>query len=172
MYDILDIIKLLETLNEDSESLTLIKNFEKVVDELNLYTFKNWEDGELIKGPEISKYNVKCWFMWPRDKMPDPQGMKILSNYGCEVKCGKSSLLVPRKIQDPDDFRPGTKKGKIDATPVWVVSINMPKKLIQDITVGQANKDQISLAELEKYNNFEQITNNIQQGTSENEIPT
>ena len=41
------------------------------------------------------------------------------------------------KVYKPSDFRPGTKKGKIDAHPIWVVSITIPKKLMQDIFQGQ-----------------------------------
>ena len=36
--------------------------------------------------------------------------------------------MIPRKIKTPGDYRPGTKKGKIDSHPVWVVDIIMPKK--------------------------------------------
>jgi hypothetical protein len=33
-------------------------------------------------------------------------------------------------------MRPGTKKGKLDRRPIWVVEIQMPKKLIADIYTG------------------------------------
>ena len=36
----------------------------------------------------------------------------------------------------PDDIRPGTKKGKLDRKPIWLVTIKMPKKLIADIYTG------------------------------------
>ena len=42
-------------------------------------------------------------------------------------------MLQPRKIRQPDDIRPGTKKGKLDKKPIWLVEIMMPKKLIMDI---------------------------------------
>jgi hypothetical protein len=74
-----------------------------------------------------------------------------LNDYGCNVVYEKSIVLLPRKIKEPSDFRPGTKKGKIDAHPVWYVTITMPKKLMQDISVGKENKDDNSLAELVKY---------------------
>jgi hypothetical protein len=83
--------------------------------------------------------------------MPDPKGGERLTKYDCVVKYGKSHILKPRKIKDPDDFRPGTKKGKIDAHPVWIVSVEMPKKLMQDVAVGKDNKMNNKLAELMKY---------------------
>jgi hypothetical protein len=45
-------------------------------------------------------------------------------------------MIEPRKIEEPDDIRPGTKKGKLDRRPIWVVTIQMPKKLIADIYTG------------------------------------
>ena len=49
----------------------------------------------------------------------------------------KTNLIIkPRKIRTPDDIRPGTKKGKLDTNPIWVVEIMMPKKLIADIYTG------------------------------------
>jgi hypothetical protein len=171
MYDIIDIIKLIETLNEDSNSLNVVKQFEKVLDELNIYIFKNWDEGELVKGPIISKYDVTCHFMWPKNNMPDPDGLKVLHNYGCTIKVGKNNLLIPRKITDPDDYRPGTKKGKIDAHPVWIISISMPKKLINDVSVGQENKNEIKVSELQKINMIQSAINNNQpdQGNIEND---
>ena len=33
-------------------------------------------------------------------------------------------------------MRPGTKKGKLDRKPIWVVNIEMPKSLLADIYGG------------------------------------
>jgi hypothetical protein len=151
MYDILDVIKNLNNLTEHTPAFKVIKDFERVFDELDVYVFKNWLDGELVEGPIINRYTVICKFMWSRSQMPDPKGGERLTKYDCVVKYGKSHILKPRKIKDPDDFRPGTKKGKIDAHPVWIVSVEMPKKLMQDVAVGKDNKMNNKLAELMKY---------------------
>ena len=91
------------------------------------------KDGELISGPHISRHWVECSFMWPYKKMPDPAGGKRLLDYDCQVSYEKTSILKPRIIKKPDDFRTGTKKGKLDKIPVWHVNIKMPKKLLVDI---------------------------------------
>jgi hypothetical protein len=59
--------------------------------------------------------------------------------------------LVPRRIKEPSDFRPGTKKGKIDAHPIWTVTIDMPKTLMQDIDIGRQHQEHQRMAELMKY---------------------
>jgi hypothetical protein len=72
--------------------------------------------------------------------MPDPMGGKRLLDYDCKVGYVKTSMLKPRKIRTPDDIRPGTKKGKLDKEPIWIVEIKMPKKLIADIWTGYEEK--------------------------------
>jgi hypothetical protein len=139
MHDIIDVIKNLETLTVNDSAFKVLKDFERVVDELDLYVFPNWENGELVTGPEISRYTVTCKFMWPYENMPDPDGGARLTDYGCKVGYKKDHVLIPRKIYTPDDFRPGTKKGKIDHKDVWMVRISMPKKLMSDINRGYRN---------------------------------
>jgi len=133
ILDTLDVIKNLEGIYESDKAFMVLKDFERVIDELGLYVYKNWEDGELAEGPIITRHWVTCTFMWPKKNMPDPMGAKRLLDYDCKVSYQKSYIMVPRQIKKPDDIRPGTKKGKLDKKPVWLVEIRMPKKLIVDI---------------------------------------
>jgi hypothetical protein len=75
--------------------------------------------------------------MWPIDKMPDPAGGKRLVDKGCKVSYKKDELLKPREIKSPEDYRPGTTKGKIDAHDIWIVEIKMPKALMGNMKYGQ-----------------------------------
>lgn len=136
MHDVLDIIKNIENIYGSNNHFRVLKDFERVLDELDIYVYSNWEDGELIKGPDITRHWVTCSFMWPKDKMPDPMGGKRLLDYDCKIKYGRSHIIQPRKIRKPDDIRPGTKKGKLDRLPIWVVQIQMPISLIMDIYDG------------------------------------
>ena len=139
ILDTLDVIRNLQTIHENDKAFQVLKDFERVIDNLGLYVFKNWDEGELVQGPDIARHWVKCCFMWPRDDMPDPMGAKILTDYGCKVQYEKSHIMKARKIVKPDDIRPGTKKGKLDKIPVWCVHINMPKSLILDVYSGDKN---------------------------------
>ena len=58
-HDIIDVIKNLQTISENNSAFQVLKNFERVLDELDIYVFKNWEEGELIKGPNVGRYAVK-----------------------------------------------------------------------------------------------------------------
>ena len=146
MEDTLDIVKNIENIYNSNTAFGVLKDFERVLDELDLYVYKNWENGELAQGPDITRHWVTCAFMWDEQEMPDPAGGKRLLDYDCKVKFKKSSKIVPRKIKDPDDYRPGTKKGKLDRLPVWIVEITMPKSLLADIYGGYKEQtiDQVS----------------------------
>jgi hypothetical protein len=68
--------------------------------------------------------------------MPDPRGGERLLDYGCEIKYTKDHLVYPVKVKSPEDFKPGTKFPKMARTPIWLVEIVMPKKLMQEINQG------------------------------------
>ncbi len=141
MADIKDIITNIENIYGSNNSLSLLKDFERVIDELDVYVYENWLDGELVEGPKETRYFVECTFMWPEEKMPEPRGGQRLLDYGCRVQFGQDQFAKVRKIKTPDDIRPGTRKGKIDTQEVWLVRITMPKKLMADINRGYRNLD-------------------------------
>ena len=136
ILDTLDVIKNLEGMYESDRAFRVLKDFERVIDELGLYVYANWENGELVDGPRTDRHWITCTFMWKEADMPDPMGGKRLLDYDCKIKYKKSSILVARQIKTPTDFRPGTKKGKLDREVIWLVEIQMPKKLIIDIYGG------------------------------------
>jgi len=140
MHDILDIIRNIDDLYENNTSISVLKDFERVLDEMDLYVYDNWEDGELASGPVVDRHWITASFMWPKNKMPDPDGAKRLLDLGCKVSYEKSHLIEPRKIRTPDDLRPGTKKGKLDHKPIWIVEIQMPKKVAFDMYKGYMDK--------------------------------
>jgi len=132
-------------------SLLTLLDFERVLDELDLYAFKNWAIGELVSGPDIGKYRVTCIFMWPEKLMPDPRGGRRLLPFDCEVKYKRVNMQVPMKIEDPSDYRPGTKKARLIEKKVWLVQISMPKALMSDIRTGSVELEdqEIDLEDLD-----------------------
>jgi hypothetical protein len=146
MHDSLDIIKNVESIYNSDTAFNVLKDYERVLDDLDLYVYENWEDGELAIGPKIDRHWVTCSFIFERDRMPNPMGGKRLVDYDCKVNYRKSDLIVPRKVENPDDFRPGTKKGKLDRKPIWVVEIQIPKSLLADIYQGELQEPIVQAA--------------------------
>jgi hypothetical protein len=140
MHDILDIIRNIDDLYENNSSLAILKDFERVIDQLDVYVYENWEDGELAYGPQVDRHWITAGFMWPRDQMPNPMGAKRLQDIGCKIKYEKSHVVEPRRIKSEDDIRPGTKKGKLDRKPIWIVEIQMPKKVAFDMYKGYMDR--------------------------------
>ena len=132
-------------------SLTTLLDFERVLDELDLYAFRNWDRGELVAGPEVGRYRVAATFMWPERLMPDPRGGRRLLPFDCEVRYRKIMMKIPIRINDPSDYRPGTKKARIIERPVWLVEISMPKALMSDIRTGsvELEDEEIDLKDLD-----------------------
>ena len=133
-------------------SLTTLLDFERVLDELDLYAFRNWAIGELVDGPDIGKYRVACTFLWPRNLMPDPRGARRLLPFDVQVRYKKTQIKIPIRITNPDDFIPGTKKARIVERPVWLVEIVVPKALMSDIRTGsiEMEDEDIDLEDLDQ----------------------
>jgi len=126
-------------------SIMSLLDFERVLDELDLYAFKNWQLGELVQGPDIGRYTVSCIFMYPEKLMPDPRGARRLLPFDCKVKYKKTRIKIPIKIDEPDDFVPGTHKARLVEKAVWLVEIEMPKNLMADIRTGSIELEDQSI---------------------------
>lgn len=131
-----DIIDNTKNIYMTDSSLESLMDFERVLDELDTYVFANWTKGELVQGPVYEKYFVSCTFMWPYKFMPDPRGGERLLDYNCEITYKRDVLAYPVDVKSPDDFKPGTKVPRMAKKPVWLVTITMPKQLMQDIHQG------------------------------------
>jgi len=132
-------------------SLSTLLDFERVLDEIDIYAFRNWAVGELVAGPDIGRYKVSATFMWPERMMPDPRGARRLLPFDCEVEYQRKKIKIPIRIDNPSDYQPGTKKARIIERPVWLVTITMPKSLISEIRTGsiEMEDEDIDLQDLD-----------------------
>jgi hypothetical protein len=138
-FDTVDYVSIIDTVKgifTSDGSMALLLDYERVLDEADLYAFKNWELGELVQGPTAKRYSVGCIFLWPYKLMPDPRGAKRLVKIGCKVRFKLTKIRVPVIVKDYDDFVPGTRYPKMEERKVWLVSIEMPRELMDDIKEG------------------------------------
>lgn len=149
----------------------VLMDFERCLDQADLYAFRNWGLGELVDGPVIKKYDVACTFMWPRSLMPDPRGAKRLLPMGCKVKFRQTTVKVPIEIQEPDDYKPGTHYPKMVDRKVWLVNIVMPKQLMDAIREGSIDvADQtIDLEDLDDAYEKDYDTESVKSDDAQNE---
>lgn len=134
--DFVSIVSTVKGIMTSDGSMSTLLDFERVLDEADLYAFRNWISGELVQGPMSGRYTVKCTFMWPYKLMPDPSGAKRLASIGCNIRFAKSKIKVPVEVLDYDDFVQGTRYPKMTEKPVWFVEIEIPKDLMNEIKEG------------------------------------
>ena len=115
---ITDAIQSVKDITLSDSALSTLLDFERALDELNLYAFKNWKQGEIVKGPDYEKYFVSVTLMWPYKYMPDPRGGEQLLNYNCVVQYRKDKLEYPVLIKSEFDFQDGKKVAKTKKTKV------------------------------------------------------
>jgi hypothetical protein len=153
-FNDIDFVSIVDTIKgvymSDGAMSTLL-DFERVMDEADIYAFKNWIVGELVDGPVVGRYNCTCIFMWPYKLMPDPRGALRLANIGCKVTYGKGEIKVPVEVKDYEDYVPGTRYPKMAKRKVWFVEVVIPFELMDDIKEGSIDlADQtIDLSEIE-----------------------
>lgn len=138
-FDDVDFVSIVSTIKNvfmSDGAMSTLLDFERVLDEADLYAFKNWILGELVQGPTIGRYTVKCIFMWPYKLMPDPSAARRLASIGCNVTFAKTHIKVPVEVKNYDDFVQGTRYPKMIEKKVWLIQIEIPKELMNDIKEG------------------------------------
>ncbi len=126
-------------------SMSVLLDFERVLDQCNLYAFKNWIKGELVEGPDPTPYDVSCVFMWPEKLMPDVKAAKRLKKVGIKFKGVKKDIEVPIVVKNPDDFIQGTNYPKSVKRKVVLIKITIPKELMDDIKQGSIELSNTSI---------------------------
>ena len=150
MIDTLEIIRNIKRIYASDQIVETIVNLEKVLDDVNMYAYKNWALGEIVDGPHVTKYDTSATFMWEKQEMPDPEAGKRILNIGGKVRYKKDVKLTPRKIESYADYRPGTKKAKLDEIPVWLVEITIPNQVIEDFNAESQVTKTVSGASIDQ----------------------
>lgn len=134
--DYVSIVDTVKGIFTSDGSMNTLLDFERVLDDADMYAFRNWDLGELVQGPMIKRYTISCTFMWPYKLMPDPRAIKRLLMIGCDVQYAKTEIEVPIEIENYEDYIPGTRYPKSKKRKIWLVSITIPKHLMDEVKEG------------------------------------
>jgi hypothetical protein len=130
--------------------LDMLIEFERTLDNAELFAYKNWILGEIVEGPIISRYWFKVTFMYPYSMMPDPKAGLRLTKLGALVNFRKGTFSKPVKVRGPEDWSDiQSKKAKMADHDVWLVTIDMPIRYIKG---GLENIDDIIQQDIEDTN--------------------
>jgi|TARA_B110000908_G_scaffold118180_1_gene138511 hypothetical protein len=147
----------IKKISDTNTLLDMLLEFEGVLDNIELYAYKNWNKGEVVAGPKLGRYFIEVALMYQEKDMPDPDALLRLRKNDCEVKMYKDNLEMPRKIKSVDDTEVrvrgdnARRVAKKQSNVVWVVEISMPRRFVDEF-----NKDQIDAAE-DGYVDMEQV---------------
>lgn len=139
MIDNEAVTKILTDIDESPSSLDTLLEFEGVLDNLNIYAYANWQHGEIVAGPEITRYWVEVTLMYPEKLMPDPEGALRLTRHGCHVFFQKDKYVTSVEVKTPDDLEmddEGKRKPKKITNKIWLVKISVPRDAIDEFNTS------------------------------------
>jgi hypothetical protein len=168
--DLDSIKKTLVGISRGDTILDTLLEFERTLDNAEIFAYKNWILGELVEGPHIGRYFYKTVWMWPYAMMPDPNGGLRLTKLGAKVNFRKGVFNRPEKVKGPENWvDPQTKRAKMLRTEIWLVTIELPMKYINR---GLEQTDDVIQKDIEKTN--AELADAFEQDsmTDEGEVPT
>jgi hypothetical protein len=111
--------------------LDMLIELERTMDNAEIFAYRNWILGELVSGPDISRYWFTTVWMYPYAMMPDPDAGLRLTKLGAKVNYRKGKFVKPVRVRGPSDWAdPISKRAKVHEAEVWLVTISMPMKYI------------------------------------------
>ena len=145
----------LGTIFKSKTLLTILLEIEGMLDKLDMYVFENWIEGEIVDGPNVSKYWIDLTLMYKREQMPDPEAITRLTEHNIKVFYKKDVLEQPKKIEDPEDLEidlqdptaPGYNKrrAKTETIPIWLVKLEIPRQFIDEYYSEQVYVDGLEI---------------------------
>lgn len=149
----------IKKISETNSLLDMLLEFEKTLDNLDLYSYANWQKGEVLEGPILDRHYCTVKLMYKESDMPDPYGAKRLLARDCLVKFRKDDLISPVKVKTFDDITMEPmpdgqvrRKAKTKTEPVWVVEIKMPRRYVDEFDTDVVQADDDSYVDTESLN--------------------
>ena len=150
MTDLESIKQTLVGISKGENVLHTLMEFERTLDNAEVFAYKNWIVGELVEGPDMGRYFYRTVWMYPQSMMPDPDGGLRLTKLGANVSFKKSVFKKPVKVNGPQDWvDTEQKRAKLGQHPVWLVTIDMPIKYINR---GLEQADAVIQTDIERTN--------------------
>ena len=147
MIDPTNIRGAIESVYENNTALDMLIDFEGVLDNVHIYAYKNWSKGEVVQGPDISKYWVEVTLMYNAKQMPDPEGAMRIISKGGYVSFKKDTYIEPVRVISHSDTETveGEVKAKKVEHAVWLVRISIPRTLLDDLNTERMSVNGVEI---------------------------
>lgn len=156
--------KFIQDLYKNEDYTDILINIDDFFDILNVYTFPNWLDAEVVE-LKFFKYYTNIILKAPLNKMPHPKGAQLLIKYDCQIKYKKTKEVLPVEVKEKDDVYFDQKSGdfrpKVEEKEVWLVDILIPNKhIINDQVYDLESAQEKVEDEQEDNENMENVVTN------------
>jgi len=166
----------IKKISETNTLLDMLMEFERFLDDQDIYAYKNWHTGEILEGPIFDRHYVSIKLVYDKKQMPDPAGAERLIGKECLVKYRKSEVESPVKVRSFDDViteigedgMPRHRR-KTVKKPVWVVEIKIPRRLVDEFDNDYINADENEYIDMESLNT-ENLAQLEQQSTGNDDL--
>lgn len=122
-------------LYKNQNLLDIAIQIEDFMENLDIYVFANWIDGEIVDGPNIERYWVEMTMLYDINKMPDPEGGARMIKHGAEVRYKKAfrkEEVVP--VRDVSQVHSGpSNKPQFETKEIWLVTVRIPRRFIEEL---------------------------------------
>ena len=149
----------IKKISDTNSLLDMLLEFEKTLDNLDMYSYTNWQKGEVLEGPTLDRHYCTVKLMYKESDMPDPYGAKRLLARDCLVKFRKDNLISPIKVKTFDDLTVESmpdgnvrRKAKTKTEAVWVVEIKMPRRYVDEFDTDVVKADEDEYVDTESLN--------------------
>lgn len=138
----------IKRLNDSSSLTDILIQMEDFLDNLDIFAFKNWFEGEVVDGPNVERHWVSMSLKYDYKQMPDPEGGLRLLKYGAEVVFKKQQeediedhkqediQSINNQLaqgQDPTSVSMSNTIAKPKLKKVWIVEIKIPRHFIDEL---------------------------------------
>lgn len=127
----------IQSLYDQSGLLDILIGIEEYFDNMDLYAYKNWIYGEVVQGPDVSKYWVELTLKYTPETFPDPRGLMIFDKTDTKIQLKQDFEIVPiQKPTSDEDMQPvlnstsGAKVVQDERIPVLLVKFTIPRVLV------------------------------------------
>ena len=127
----------IQSLYDQDGLLDILLGVEEYFDNMDIYAYKNWIEGEVVEGPVLSKYWCEVTLKFNHSTFPDPEAVKILEEQGTIVSVKKDweihPIQHPRSNADMDSITGnvvGQSNPKDEKEPIILFKFKIPRRLI------------------------------------------
>jgi len=153
--DQMDILNKLGDNFNSSSSLQILMQIDNVLEKLNVYTYENWIEGEIVDGPLTERYWVTVTLMYPYKLMPNPDAAQRIIDFGGRVDYAQDELITAAKLVTPDDvnqssagpdeLRPGQSRAKSVKRKIWLVTLQLPRDVLDTMQSAKSEIDNMAV---------------------------